>query len=103
LCQIPYQVNKAELISKIADLAMGKERKVDGIRDVRDESDREGVRVVVDLKQDAFPKKVLNQLFKHTELQKTFHINMLALVDGIQPQILGLKGVLEHFIEHVEW
>ena len=98
--EIPYQVNKAELIAKIAELATGKERKVEGIKDVRDESDREGVRIVVDLKQDAFPKKVLNQLFKYTELQKTFHINMLALVDGIQPQILGLKGVLEHFIEH---
>lgn len=98
--EIPYQVNKAELISKIAELATGKERKMDGIKDVRDESDREGVRVVIDLKQDAFPKKVLNQLFKYTELQKTFHINMLALVNGIQPQILGLKGVLEQFIEH---
>lgn len=98
--EIPYQVNKAELISKIADLAMGKEKKVDGIKDVRDESDKDGVRVVVDLKQDAFPKKVLNQLFKYTELQKTFHINMLALVDGLQPQILGLKGVLEQFIAH---
>ncbi len=97
--EIPYQVNKAELIIKIADLV--KEKKIDGIKDIRDESDREGMRIAIDLKQDAFPKKVLNQLFKHTELQKAFHFNMLALVDGgTQPQILGLKGLLEKFIDH---
>ena len=97
--EIPYQVNKSELIIKIADLV--KEKKIDGIKDLRDESDREGMRIAIDLKQDAFPKKVLNQLFKHTELQKAFHFNMLALVDGgTQPQILGLKGLLEKFIEH---
>ncbi|MBI2057875.1 MAG: DNA gyrase subunit A [Candidatus Yanofskybacteria bacterium] len=98
--EIPYQVNKAELIQKIAELAVGKERKIDGIKDVRDESDKDGIRVVVELKQDAFPKKILNQLFKYTELQKTFHVNMLALVDGIQPQTLSLKSVLEKFLEH---
>ena len=98
--EIPYQVNKAELIQKIAELATGKEKKIDGIKDVRDESDKDGIRVVVELKQDAFPKKILNQLFKYTELQKTFHVNMLALVDGIQPQTLSLKGVLEKFLEH---
>ena len=96
--EIPYQVNKAELIIKIADLV--KEKKIEGIKDIRDESDREGMRIAIDLKQDAFPKKVLNQLFKYTELQKAFHFNMLALVDGIQPQILGLKGLLEKFIDH---
>ena len=97
--EIPYQVNKAELIIKIADLV--KEKKIDGIRDIRDESDKDGLRIAIDLKQDAFPKKVLNQLFKHTELQKSFHFNMLALVDGgTQPQILGLKGLLEKFIDH---
>ena len=97
--EIPYQVNKSELIIKIADLV--KEKKIDGIKDIRDESDREGMRIAIDLKQDAFPKKVLNQLFKHTELQKAFHFNMLALVDGgTQPQILGLKGLLEKFIDH---
>lgn len=96
--EIPYQVNKAELIVKIADLV--KEKKIEGIKDIRDESDRHGLRVVVDLKQDAFPKKVLNQLYKYTELQKAFHFNMLALVDSIQPQILGLKGLLEKFIAH---
>lgn len=96
--EVPYQVNKAELIKHIADLV--KDKKMDGIKDIRDESDKEGLRVAIDLKQDAFPRKVLNQLFKYTELQKSFHFNMLALVDGIQPQILGLKGLLEKFIDH---
>ncbi|HWA64597.1 MAG TPA: DNA gyrase subunit A [Candidatus Paceibacterota bacterium] len=98
--EIPYQVNKAELIAHIAELVMGKERKIDGIKDIRDESDKDGLRIAIDLKQDAFPRKILNQLFKYTELQKTFHLNMIALVDGIQPQVLGLKGMLEKFIEH---
>lgn len=98
--EIPYQVNKAELIKHIADLVLGKERKIDGIKDVRDESDKDGLRIAIDLKQDAFPKKVLNQLFKYTELQKSFHFNMLSLVDGIQPHILGLKAMLEKFIDH---
>ena len=96
--EVPYQTNKAELIKHIADLV--KDKKLDGIKDVRDESDKDGLRIAIDLKQDAFPKKVLNQLFKYTELQKSFHFNMLALVDGIQPQILGLKGLLEKFIDH---
>ncbi|HEY4506795.1 MAG TPA: DNA gyrase subunit A [Candidatus Paceibacterota bacterium] len=96
--EIPYQVNKSELIIKIADLV--KDKKVDGIKDIRDESDKDGLRIAIDLKQDAFPRKVLNQLFKYTELQKSFHVNTLALVDGIQPQILDLKGMLEKFIEH---
>ena len=97
--EIPYKVNKAELIMKIADLV--KEKKIEGIRDIRDESDKDGLRIAIDLKQDAFPKKVINQLFKYTELQKAFHFNMLALVDGgTQPQILGLKGLLEKFVDH---
>lgn len=86
------------MIIKIADLV--KDKKVDGIKDIRDESDKDGLRIAIDLKQDAFPRKVLNQLFKYTELQKSFHVNTLALVDGIQPQILDLKGMLEKFIEH---
>ncbi|MBX4190127.1 DNA gyrase subunit A, partial [Candidatus Parcubacteria bacterium] len=98
ITEIPYQVNKSELIIKIADLV--KEKKIEGIRDIRDESDKDGMRIAIDLKQDAFPRKILNQLFKFTELQRAFHYNMLALVDGIQPQILGLKGLLEKFIEH---
>ncbi len=96
--EIPYQVNKAELITKIADLV--KEKKVEGIKDMRDESDREGLRIVIELKQDSFPRKILNQLFKYTDLQKTFHFNMVALLDGLQPQILPLKLILEKFIEH---
>jgi DNA gyrase subunit A len=96
--EIPYQVNKSELIIKIVDLV--KEKKIDGIKDLRDESDKDGMRIAIDLKQDSFPRKVLNQLYKYTELQKAFHFNMLALVDGIQPQILGLKGLLEKFIDH---
>ncbi|MEK7659317.1 MAG: DNA gyrase subunit A [Patescibacteria group bacterium] len=96
--EIPYQVNKSELIIKIADLV--KEKKIEGIRDLRDESDREGLRIVIELKQDSFPRKVLNQLFKYTDLQKTFHFNIVALIDGIQPQTLSLKTILEKFIEH---
>ena len=98
ITEIPYQVNKAELIIHIADLV--KDKKIEGIKDIRDESDKDGLRIAIDLKQDAFPRKVLNQLFKYTELQKAFHFNMLGLVDGIQPQILGLKSLLEKFIEH---
>lgn len=96
--EIPFQLNKAELIEKIANLVQ--EKKLEGIKDLRDESNKEGVRVVIDLKKDSYPKKILNQLFKMTELQTTFHFNMLALVDGIQPRVLNLKNVLEEFIKH---
>lgn len=96
--EVPYQVNKADLITKIADLV--KDKKIEGIKDLRDESDKEGVRVVIELKRDAYPKKVLNRLFKTTELQSSFHVNMLALVDGIQPRVLNLKDVLEEYIKH---
>jgi len=95
-----YQVNKSSLIEKIADLV--KTKKIDGIRDIRDESDRDGVRVVIDLKNDAYPKKILNRLYKLTDLQKAFHTNMLALVDGIQPRVLNLKMILEYYIIHRE-
>ena len=95
--ELPYQVNKARLVEKIADLV--KNEKVDGISDLRDESDREGMRVVIELKRSATPKVVLNQLFKHTRMQVTFSIIMLALVDG-QPKTLNLKEVLEHYLEH---
>lgn len=98
ITEIPYQVNKAELITKIAVLV--KDKRIEGVRDVRDESDKEGLRIVLELKQDSSPKKILNQLYKYTDLQKAFHVNMLSLVDGIQPQILGLKQILEKFIEH---
>jgi DNA gyrase subunit A len=96
--EVPYQVNKAEMIEKIAMLVQ--EKKIEGIKDLRDESNKDGVRVVVDLKKDSYPKKILNQLFKLTALQTTFHVNMLALVDGIQPRVLNLKNVLEEFIKH---
>ncbi len=98
ISEIPYQVNKADLVAKIADLV--KEKKLDGIKGLRDESDRDGVRVVVDLKKDTYPKKILNTLYKNTNLQTTFHINMLALVDGIQPRVMTLKMILEEYIKH---
>jgi len=96
--EMVYGVNKAALISKIADFV--KDKKIQGIRDLRDESDRDGVRIVIELKNDAYPKKVLNQLFKLTDLQKSFHMNMLALVNGIQPQVLSLVSFLEEYIKH---
>ena len=96
--EIPYQINKAELIEKIANLVQ--EKKIEGIRDLRDESNKNGVRVVIELKKDSYPKKVLNQLFKQTELQTTFHTNSLALLDGIQPRVLNLKNILEEFLKH---
>ncbi|MBD3311385.1 MAG: DNA gyrase subunit A [Candidatus Magasanikbacteria bacterium] len=96
--EIPYQVNKANLIEKIAKLVQDK--KIDGIKDLRDESNKDGVRIVIDLKKDSYPKKVLNRLFKLTDLQTTFHVNMIALVDGIQPRLLNLKSVLEEYIKH---
>lgn len=96
--EMTYQTNKATLIEKLADLV--KEGRILGIRDLRDESDKDGVRVVVELKKDAYPQKVLNQLYTLTDLQKNFGVNMLALVDGIDPQILSLKSILEHYIAH---
>lgn len=96
--EIPYQVNKADLIVKIADLV--RDKKLVGISDLRDESNREGIRIYIELKKDAFPKKILNQLFKDTVLQKTFNLNMIALVDGINPRLLNLKEVLEYFLKH---
>jgi len=96
--ELTYQTNKSNLIKKLADLV--KDGKIQGIKDIRDESDRDGVRVVIDLKKDGFPKKVLNTLYKVTELQKTFHFNMLALVNGIEPRILNLKTILEEYVTH---
>lgn len=96
--EMPYAVNKATLIEKIADLV--KDKKLTTISDLRDESARGNVRIVIELKKDAYPKKVLNQLYKMTSLQTAFHYNMLALVDGIQPRILGLQDILQEFIKH---
>ncbi|MEK7460839.1 MAG: DNA gyrase subunit A [Patescibacteria group bacterium] len=96
---LPYQVNKSDLVTKIADLV--KDKKIEGISDLRDESDRDAsIRIVIDLKQSAFPKKILNQLYSMTVLESAFHVNMLALVDGIQPRVLTLKQVLEEHLKH---
>ena len=96
--EIPYGVNKASLIEKIAELV--KDKKINGITGLNDSSARGVVKIVVDLKKDSYPKKVLNQLFKLTALQTSYHYNMLALVDGIQPRILGLVEILSEFIKH---
>jgi DNA gyrase subunit A len=95
--ELPYQVNKSALLEKIADLV--KDKKIDGISDLRDESDRDGMRIYIEIKRDANPHKVLNNLFKHTPMQLAFNMNMLALVDG-QPQTLPLKSVLVHYVDH---
>ncbi len=95
ITELPYQVNKAELIKKIADLV--KEKKIEGIADIRDESDREGIRVVIELKRDSTPQVVLNKLYKFTPLQTNFGVNMIALVKG-EPKLLNLKKYLEEFI-----
>ena len=95
--EIPYQVNKANLIAQIAQLA--NDKKLEGIADIQDYSDREGMRIVIDLKRDAVPAVVLNQLYKHSQMQTTFGAIMLALVDGA-PKEMTLKEILEHFIEH---
>lgn len=96
--EIPYGVNKATLIEKIAELV--KDKKLNGISDLRDETARGKVRVVVELKKDAYPKKLLNQLYKLTPLQTSFNFNMLALIDGIQPRVLGLQEMLQEFVSH---
>lgn len=98
ITEIPYALNKETLVLKIADLV--RDKKLTGISDLRDETARGNVRIVIDLKKDAYPKKLLNQLFKLTPLQTTFHFNMMALVDGIQPRVLGLQDILNEHIKH---
>ena len=95
--EIPFMVNKARTIEQIAELV--REKKITDISDLRDESDRDGIRVVIELKRDAIPQIVLNQLYKHTQLQSTFGVIMLALVDGV-PKIMDLKELIRHFVEH---
>ena len=95
--EIPFMVNKSRLIEQIAQLV--RDRRTEDIADLRDESDRDGIRVVIDLKRDAIPQIVLNQLFKHTQMQSTFGVIMLALVDGV-PKVMDLKEILQHFIDH---
>ncbi len=96
--EIPFQVNKATMIEKIADLV--KEKRIDGISDLRDESDRHGVRVVIELKSSSYPKKVLNKLFELTQMQTAFHVNLLALTPDLEPRVMTLKDVLSYYIEH---
>ena len=98
ITEIPYAVNKAGLVEKIADLV--KDKKIAGISDIRDETARGNVRIVIDLKKDAYPKKLLNQLYKLTPLQSAFHYNMLALIDGIQPRVLGLQDIINEYVKH---
>lgn len=98
ITEIPYALNKESLVLKIADLV--KEKKLTGISDLRDETARGEVRIVLDLKKDAYPKKLLNQLYKLTPLQSTFHFNMMALVDGIQPKVMGLQDIISEHIKH---
>lgn len=96
--EVPYGVNKATLIEKIATLV--RDKKITGIADIRDESSRGKVRVVIDLKKGAYGKKILNQLYKHTPMQSQFHMNMLALVDRVQPQVLNLETMLSEYLKH---
>jgi DNA gyrase subunit A len=98
ITEIPYALNKETLVLKIAELVNTK--KITGVSDLRDESARGGVRIVIDLKKDAYPKKLLNQLYKLTPLQTSFHFNMMALVDGIQPRVLGLQDIITEHIKH---
>jgi DNA gyrase subunit A len=95
--EIPYQVNKAQLIAKIADLV--KDKKIEGISDLRDESDRKGMRILIELKRDSRPRSILNNLFKHTAMQLAFNVNIVALVDGV-PITLALKQILSEYIRH---
>lgn len=98
ISEIPYQVNKSSMIEKMAQLVTDKV--IDGISDIRDESDREGIRIIIELKRDAYPQKVLNQIFKHTDLQVSFGYNMIALADGLQPRLLNLQELLSIFVDH---
>ena len=98
ITEIPYQVSKATLVQQFAKLVQDK--RIDGIRDIRDESDKDGMRIAFDLQRDAHPQKILNRLYKFSDLQKTFHLNMLALVDGLQPRVLSLAEILTYFLEH---
>jgi len=98
ISEIPYQVNKSTMIERMAELV--NEKIITGISDIRDESDRHGIRIIIELKKDAYPQKILNQLFKMTDLQSSFGYNMIALADGIQPRLMNLQELLQIFIEH---
>ena len=96
--EIPYQVDKSALIIQMANLVQSK--RLEGIKDIRDESDKDGMRIAIDLQRNTIPKKILNILYKYTDLQKNYHLNMLALVNGIEPRVLNLKDVLEYYLIH---
>ncbi|MCK9578528.1 DNA gyrase subunit A [bacterium] len=96
--EIPFQVDKSSLITQLANLVQNK--RIDGIKDIRDESDKDGMRIAIDLQKGGIPKKILNSLYKYTDLQRMYHLNMLALVDGIEPRVLNLKEVLEYYLIH---
>ncbi len=96
--QLPYSLNKSLFLSKAAELV--KDKRLEGVRDIRDESDKQGIRIVFDLKKGAYPRKILNRLFKSTDLQQVFHVNMVSLYQGIQPKIFNLKWLLMEYIEH---
>jgi len=98
ISEIPFQVQKSSLVEQFANLVQ--EKKIEGVKDIRDESDREGMRIVIDLQRESYPQKILNRLYKFSDLQKTFHLNLLALVEGIQPRVLNLPETLNYFIEH---
>jgi DNA gyrase subunit A len=98
ISEIPFLVRKSELLEQIANLVQ--EKKIEGIKDVRDESDKEGMRIVIELQRGALPQKILNSLYKFTDFQKTFHLNMVALIEGIQPRVLSLVDILNYFLEH---
>ncbi|MFA5755212.1 MAG: DNA gyrase subunit A [Candidatus Paceibacterota bacterium] len=98
ISEIPYQVDKSSMIIQMANLVQAK--RLEGIKDIRDESDKDGMRIAIDLQKGAIPKKVLNILYKYTDLQKKYHLNMLALVNGIEPRVLSLKDVLDFYLIH---
>jgi DNA gyrase subunit A len=98
ITEIPYRVNKAALVSKIAYLAS--EERLKGVKGIRDESDRSGLRIVIDVSSQGFPQRILNQLYRYTDLEKKHHINMVALVDGLQPQVLSLVEMLNYYLAH---
>ena len=98
ISEIPYNVQKSALVEQLANLVS--EKKIEGIKDIRDESDREGMRIVIDLQREVYPQKILNRLYKFSDLQKTFHLNILALAEGIQPRVLNLPDLLNYFISH---
>jgi len=98
ITEIPYQVDKSVLITNFANLVQNK--RIEGIRDIRDESDKDGMRIAIDLQRGVIPKKILNSLYKYTDLQKTFHLNMIALVNQIEPRVLSLKDVLDEYLKH---